>query len=98
MSHFSVDGFTLAEDVQEAVHAFLWQSWREQGRVAWNATWEAIKDSYELVASGVMSKANKHRRWLQRAHGYTEAAADAIVEKAYAEKLRQRGFVAPLNV
>ena len=83
---------------REAVRAFLKQSWRLQGYRSWNAPWEAVKDSYELVASGVKSTANVHRRWLQRERGCTEVAADAIAEQAFVETIRQRGFVAPFKV
>ena len=96
--HNSPPGFSLADDLEEAVHASVWKRWRLHDRHDDMAQWEDIKSSYSQLVSGVMSTANGDRRWLMRTTGCSEAVADAVVAQALDESVRRRGFVAPSGV
>ena len=96
--HNSPPGFSLADDLEEAVHASVWKRWRLHDRHDDMAQWEDIRSSYSQLVSGVMSTANGGRRWLMRTTGCSEAVAEAVVAQALDESVRRRGFVAPSGV
>ena len=85
------EGYTLAEELQEAVYLALHWMWQslERSPARWMASWHIIRESYESRVSRLRSTANQHRRWLMRVYGCTEAEANEWAAKAYAVVIRE---------